>query len=261
MAVNSLNGTSHKIAEQLQECALLLTQKLHDDEYEEASILINNLMAARDRYIFQSVGELTRGLHNAIVNFNVDNTYSQTSEENEIKDASNRLNYVIELTQNAANKTMDMVEESAPIANDLAEKATELKARWIKLRNREMNVDDFRSMCILMDDFFDYMDKGTHQLNTNLQNIILEQGFQDLTGQVLKKVITMVADVEASLVSLVRIAAEVENITGIKNEDVNENDKNNKDIEAQGPLMNAEQREDVVCGQDDVDDLLSSLGF
>jgi chemotaxis protein CheZ len=32
-------------------------------------------------------------------------------------------------------------------------------------------------------------------------------------------------------------------------------------IEAEGPIMNPQTRSDVVNGQDDVDDLLSSLGF
>lgn len=261
MTASASSQKSNDIAEQLQACASVLTQKLHDNNYEEASVLINDLMKARDQYIFQSVGELTRGLHSAIVNFDVDAQRDKSEESGEIKNASNRLNYVIELTQNAANKTMDMVEESAPIANDLALKATELKQRWMKLRNREMGVDDFKLMCRSMDDFFDYMDKGTNQLNENLQNIILEQGFQDLTGQALKKVILMISDVEQSLVSLVRIAAQVEDITGITSDEEPKAQEKEKDIEAQGPIMNAEARDDVVSGQDDVDDLLSSLGF
>ncbi|HCL13495.1 MAG TPA: protein phosphatase, partial [Alteromonas sp.] len=34
-----------------------------------------------------------------------------------------------------------------------------------------------------------------------------------------------------------------------------------KAIVAEGPIIDAESRDDVVSGQDDVDDLLSSLGF
>ena len=101
--------------------------------------------------------------------------------------------------------------------------------------------------------------EGTDALNQNLQAIILEQGFQDLTGQVLKKVIGLITDVEKELVHLVRIAGQVEEVTGIATERKLPEQKTGKSVGAEGPQIHA--RADVVTGQDDVDDLLSSLGF
>ena len=68
------------------------------------------------------------------------------------------------------------------------------------------------------------------------------------------------SDVENNLVSLVRIAAQVESVVGIKPEEVRDQAKE-RDIEEEGPQVKAEEREDVVNSQDEVDDLLSSLGF
>ena len=122
----STSDTTSDMIEELRECAVLLTEKLQGDQYEEASELIEKVTQCRDKHIFQSIGKLTRGLHNAIVNFNVDGgsqAKSANVDDCEFHDASNRLNYVIELTQNAAEKTMDMVEEAAPMSLGLAQEA------------------------------------------------------------------------------------------------------------------------------------------
>lgn len=249
--------------EELRQCASLLTEKLQGDKYEEASALIEKVMECRDQHIFQSIGKLTRGLHDAIVNFNVDSGKCDTEnvQECNFNDASNRLNYVIELTQNAAEKTMDMVEEAAPISLSLSQEASLLKTEWARLRNREMTPEEFRVFHKRLDDFFDVTDASTTKLNENLQNIILEQGFQDLTGQVLKRVISLVSEVESNLVSLVRIAGQVESVVGIKPEEVKKQAEKKADIIGEGPQVKADEREDVVSSQDEVDDLLSSLGF
>jgi chemotaxis protein CheZ len=253
------------VIQELRDCASLLSEKLQSDNYEEASVLINSLTENRDKHIFQSVGKLTRGLHSAIVNFNVDgdkcNIEQAANNECELNDASSRLEYVINLTQQAADKTMDMVEACTPISMDLGQEASSLKKEWGRLKSREMSADEFRDLYKRLDIFFEQLDVGTNQLSENLQNIILEQGFQDLTGQVLKKVIGLVTEVESSLVSLVRIAGQVEDVVGIETDKEVESQEGGPDIAGEGPQHKANQREDVVNGQDDVDDLLSSLGF
>lgn len=251
---------------ELQDCAKLLIDKLQSDHYEEASKLIHSMMEVRDRHVFQSVGKLTRGLHDAIINFHVDADLDKeppSIESSDVKDATDRLSYVIELTQQAADKTMDMVEASAPIAMNLGQEASCLRDEWARLKRREMTPDEFRQLYQRMDEFLGQMDTGTEQLNKNLQDIILEQGFQDLTGQVLKRVIGLIGDVERDLVSLVRIAGQVEEVTGLTIAADTEGEATviNTSAEAEGPQIHADIREDVVSGQDEVDDLLSSLGF
>jgi chemotaxis protein CheZ len=267
MASDIQTSVNYEFVVELKECAKLLADKLQSNEFEDASILIQTITQARDRHIFQSVGRLTRGLHNAIVNFNVDADLSKEPpriQTSDIHDASSRLNYVIELTQRAAEKTMDMVDEAAPIAMNLGQEASSLRDEWARLKRREMTLDEFKQLYDRMDNFLGHMVTGTGQLNKNLQDIVLEQGFQDLTGQVLKRVIGLINEVEKDLVSLVRIAGQVEEITGLANEgDTLAHDQEiiqKRKTEAEGPQINKE-RADVVAGQDEVDDLLSSLGF
>lgn len=249
---------------ELQDCAKLLIEKLENDSFQDASNLICTMIEARDKHIFSSVGKLTRGLHDAIVNFHVDGDLSSEPpniESSEIHDATDRLNYVINLTQQAADKTMDMVEASAPIAMNLGQEATSLRDDWMRLRRREMSKEEFSELYLRMDEFLQQMCDGTNQLNQNMQTIVLEQGFQDLTGQVLKRVITLVHDVESELVKLVRVASQVEQITGLVVTEAKVKKSTGLDSTAEGPQIHADKRGDVVKGQDEVDDLLSSLGF
>ena len=257
---------------ELRECASLLLEKLQGDDYQEASKMIANLNEARDSTIFQCVGELTRALHESIKNFNIPGGEQALSQQgyaeercSELNDASSGLEYVLTLTKNAADKTMDMVEECAPISNELGQEASSLKQEWAKLRNREMSPDEFRALYKRLDIYFEALDAGTNKINENMQNIILEQGFQDLTGQVLKKVINLVTDVESNLVSLMRIAGQVESVVGIDVEKYTNDDKASKktgaDTVGEGPQYNSNKRSDVIDSQDNVDDLLSSLGF
>ena len=251
---------------QLQQSSSQLVEKLQNNDFDEATALIHNLVEARDNHIFTSVGKLTRALHSAIVNFHVDvDLESEPPEVNtsEIRDASDRLHYVIDLTQKAADSTMDKVEAIAPVAAHLGSEASRIREEWSRLKRREMNKSEFQALYGQVEGFLGEMDKGTKELNSSLQEIILEQGYQDLTGQVLKKVIGLISDVEKELVNLMRIAGQVEKVTGFSTEGEPAAPKAaaSRNIKGEGPQIHADKRDDVVSGQDDVDDLLSSLGF
>ncbi|OUS40267.1 protein phosphatase, partial [Oleispira antarctica] len=91
----------------------------------------------------------------------------------------------------------------------------------------------------------------------------MAQDFQDLTGQVIQRVTKLVAEVETRLVDLVAMAGEVDRITGISHGESHQNEppqEEDKKIIAEGPQIDT-SIDGVVDGQDDVDDLLSSLGF
>lgn len=263
METNTPGHDTEQFQIELQQSAKQLVDKLQSDKFEEASDLIHQMMGARDKHIFRSVGQLTRALHSAIVNFHVDAVVDDQgdSQVSEIRDASDRLNYVITLTQQAADKTMDKVEACAPIAMNLGQEAHRLKDEWARLKQRQMTKNEFIGLYTEVDTFLGQLGDGTDQLNKSLQDILLEQGFQDLTGQVLKKVIGLITDVERELVGLLRIAEQVEQVTGLADGEDQATEAVADNIVAEGPQIHAEKRNDVVSGQDDVDDLLSSLGF
>ena len=145
-----------------------------------------------------------------------------------------------------------------PIAADLKTEAHGLRNEWHKLGRRQLTPEEFRQLYKRMDKFLNDLTQKSDQVHDNLSEILLAQGYQDLTGQLIQKVTTLVREVEENLVRLVKMAGRVDQITGIQHEfsfagtDVSK---------GEGPQLKKDERSDVVSSQDDVDDLLSSLGF
>ena len=80
----------------------------------------------------------------------------------------------------------------------------------------------------------------------------MAQGFQDLTGQIISRVITLVQDVEEGLVGLIRMTGQKMHAPGAAEKDKR---KDGPDIEAVGPAVPGVDKGDIVNSQDDVDDL------
>lgn len=235
-----------------------LKERIDNGDISGALGIISELNETRDKTLYQEVGRLTRSLHESIRNFHIDaSSEAAQNDLSTIEDASDRLAYVVDMTNKAANKTLDLVEETMPYASGISEEAKKLKADWSRLQRKEMKPDEFRTLTATMGTFLSKLCEDSDKVNNNLTQILLAQDFQDLTGQVIQRVTGLVKDVEVNLVNLVRMAGKVDQITGT----VHEIEKQETGIEGEGPQLQAEQREDVVSGQDDVDDLLSSLGF
>lgn len=248
----------------LKKHALELVSSLEKGRFGDAVQMIHELNQTRDRGLYHEVGKLTRELHNAIVNFQIDPTMPQAEEVSQITDATERLNYVVKMTEGAANRTMDLVEESAPLVHELSDQAQALSTDWGRFMRREVGAEEFRDLARRVDGFLTHSAEGTARLSSNLNDILLAQDFQDLTGQVIKRVTQLVTEVESNLLKLVLMASQVDRFAGIEH--------NHQELRAEilaekepshgeGPQINADKREDVMSSQDGVDDLLSSLGF
>ena len=257
--VERSNERLNEFERALSEQANALLEHVQRGDFSSAVQVISELNETRDRTLYQEVGRLTRTLHEAIRNFHIDAGGTQASAElSQIADASDRLSYVIELTHKAANRTMDLVEGTMPIANSISADASALKQDWERLRRRELAPEEFRDLYRRMDVFLGDLAARSDQLSSNLSDILLAQDYQDLTGQVIQKVTSLVNDVESNLVNLVVMAGQVDKIAGTRHE----LDPIEKDASAgYGPQIKPEKSADVVASQDDVDDLLSSLGF
>ena len=144
------------------------------------------------------------------------------------------------------------------MAHAMRDEAVELRDEWQRLRRREMAPAEFRELYGRIDKFFAAMTTDSDILYNSLSEILLAQDFQDLTGQVIHKVTALVKEVEENLLSLVVMASHVDQLTGTVHEIEEKEESAEKGV---GPQIKADEREDVVSGQDGVDDLLSSLGF
>ena len=249
-------------AQQLVDC-------LEQGRFEEAVMMIHQLNQARDRGLYQEVGKLTRELHSAILRLELDSR-GGAGEPSPIGDATDRLSYVVQMTEKAANRTMDLVETCVPLVNQLGDEARSLSADWQRFMRRELDAEAFRELVPRIERFLASSASDGAQLSHNLHEIMLAQDFQDLTGQVIKRVTGLIAELEGNLLNLVLMAGQVERFAGIRHdhaelraEQLGQQAQRDEKAASrgEGPQLHADKREDVVAGQDDVDDLLSSLGF
>ncbi|PWI35090.1 protein phosphatase [Vibrio albus] len=235
------------------EQAKQMVELLENGQQDEANEIVQSLLLGKDNPMLQEVGHLTRHLHDALDQFKNDPRMSEIARE-EIPDARDRLEYVIMKTETAANRTMDAVESSLPIADNLHECLLQVRPAWNELMRGRLALAEFKALCHEIERLLVQVEGDSTELRTQLTDILMAQDFQDLTGQIISRVIKLVREVEERLVDIVTAF-------GVEQPDIPSEEARKASTEAEGPIMNPHEREDAVSSQDDVDDLLSSLGF
>ena len=237
--------------------ARTLVTELEAGNENAAGGLIEELSRMREQTLFQELGKMTRQLHDSLSSFALDSRM-QSMAESDIPDAKARLNHVINMTEESANRTLSAVEGTLPIAEQLQDQANILHEKWDRFRNKDMNVEEFRGMSQEIGDFLDLTTTHASQIHGNLSEVMMAQGFQDLTGQIIRRVITLVTEMEDNLVELIRLSGDAE--AGMQNSgDAETTEDMMQGIGPQVPGVSDDGGS--VSGQDEVDDLLSSLGF
>ena len=230
------------------EQARQLVAFLEQGAQEEADQLITEMCSCTSSPLFERVGQLTRQLHDSLADFQLDSRIQSMARE-DIPDARERLNYVITMTDQAANRTMDAVEASLPIADSISGRLQEVMPGWNALMDRKLALGEFKVLCHRLDGLLKHTADDADQLRSSLTDILMAQDFQDLTGQVIKKVVGLAEDIESQLMGILIETIPEEKRTPSVGSLLN------------GPVINADGRFDVVVGQRQVDDLLDSLGF
>jgi chemotaxis protein CheZ len=249
------------------EQAKQLVVYLEQGDQEKADQLILDAANKEQSELFAEVGKLTRQLHESLKSFELDTRLSDLTTE-AIPDAKKRLNYVMEMTEDAANKTMDAIEASLPLTQQLGDEISQIKPTWDRLMSRNIQLGEFKTLCHDLDRFMQGSKTRTDELQSLMTNVLMAQDYQDLTGQVIRRVIELVREVEDSLIHMLTVFGTTDEQPRQENKLVSDEldvQSTEIDIEAisgpEGPILDADTRDDVVSGQDEVDDLLSSLGF
>ncbi|MDN2662853.1 protein phosphatase CheZ [Psychromonas sp. 14N.309.X.WAT.B.A12] len=241
--------------------AKALVAHLEADQIEDANKIVESVkhFNTTESVLFGQVGELTRELHEALLSFHNDTRLLDLAGH-DLPDAKNRLNYVIEMTDKAANTTMDAIDHCLPVTDKLINDLDEVMPSWSNLMTRDLALGEFKLMCHSVDDFLNYSKQSANQLRDKLTEILMAQEFQDLTGQIINRVIELVQEIESKLVVILKVCSKQSELdSSVEKQSSVKETKNT--IKTEGPIIDAESRTDVVNGQDDVDDLLSSLGF
>jgi chemotaxis protein CheZ len=163
--------------------------------------------------------------------------------------ARDRLAYVATLTEQAATRALNAIEAAQPIQDKLEKESERLSGEWNKLFEQKLSVDEFKALVDTTRAYLGDVPKQTRSTNGHLLEIMMAQDFQDLTGQVIKKITELAQNMEQQLVNLL-----VDMVPADKRSEIDTGLLN-------GPVVNAATSGDVVTSQDQVDDLLGSLGF
>ncbi len=219
----------------------------NDDQEAPASVpFVGDVNNPSDKVINQ-IGHLTRSLHDSLRELGYDKNLEKAAST--IPDARDRLNYVATLTQQAAEKVLNATEAAQPVVEKIEVESQRLGREWQKLLDKQLDVDQFKNLVLQTHAFLVDVPKQTKVTNGYLMDIMMAQDFQDLTGQVIKKIVDVTQQMEKHLVELL-----VEYPPSTANPDAYAGLLN-------GPVVNAAGRTDVVTSQDQVDDLLESMGF
>jgi chemotaxis protein CheZ len=169
----------------------------------------------------------------------------------EVPDARKRLTHVVKLTDEAAHRTMDLVDSCGPLVDEAARGSALLLESWDSYGDRGLAIASLWPERAAM--FLERTRSDSEALRSNLSNLLMAQGYQDITGQIIRSVISLVDELEQVLGKLVKIAEGTE-VTSIVRMPAQPSWEHGL-----GPQVAGLESHDAVSGQDDIDALLSQM--
>jgi len=200
--------------------------------------------------MFERLGGIVRLLHDSLRELGYDKALNEASSQ--IVDAQDRLEYVATLTEQAANKVLNTLDEGMPAQDLLSKQAKDMETRWADLFEGKLSLDEFKALAGDSRQFAAQVGVATESEKARLLEIMMAQDFQDITGQLIKKVVKITQTVEGELAQLLRDNAPA---------DVKEKLAQKAQPAAPEPLMQGPSVPEAALNQDNVDDLLADLGF
>ena len=236
--------------QQLRPAVDKLSRAALEEDREAFESALDQVTAFRERRLFQDVGKLARELHEALNATAADGRIAEIARS-EFPDARGRLDQVIAMTENSAHKTMDMAEQAIPEIDSMIELNRDLAQRWSRFRERQLAEEEIRALIRDASKHFSAVDEKSTRLRGWLNEILMAQDFQDLCGQEIRKVSVLVQNVELMLINMIRAPLPKSSDSG----DIGDSDDG---AQPQSPSLASD---DEQLGQDEADDILSSLGF
>jgi chemotaxis protein CheZ len=198
--------------------------------------------------MFSHIGQITRKLHDTLRELGLDKSLESAAAS--IPDARDRLSYVATMTEQAAERTLNALDVAKPLQDSITDNSKLLSMQWDKFYKRELSVDDFKKLVEQTHSHLKTTAQQSEQVSAQMLEIMMAQDFQDLTGQVIKRVLSMAKDMESHLLDFLLMFSPQGAVA--KTDDASL---------LNGPVVSTEGRTDIVTNQEQVDDLLESLGF
>jgi len=201
---------------------------------------------AQGEELVQRIGQLTRMLRENMRELGLDKEIERAAEA--IPDARDRLSYVATMTEQAAERALNAIDRAQPLQDAIGRGAEELDKRWAEWFAEPKELDEARDLVKQTRAYLADVPDKTQATHKELLDIMMAQDFQDLTGQVIMKMLGVIGAIETELVQVL-----IDNVPQERREETRSL--------LNGPTIKPEGKADVVTNQDQVDDLLASLGF
>jgi chemotaxis protein CheZ len=207
-----------------------------------SSVQTSNTLAPGD--FLTRLGLVAKQLREGLRELGVDQKVSEVAQA--IPDARDRLNYIATATERAATSALNAIDLAKPLCGEIGAGARELDGLWqaAMASGQPPDADVIAATRAYLQD----VPKKAGAVDQQLLAIMMAQDFQDLTGQMIKKLMIMVNQADDGLIKLLRdfapavaTAAEPAAACSLEN----------------GPLINGQG----VSNQQEADDLLASLGL
>jgi chemotaxis protein CheZ len=197
--------------------------------------------------VLSRIGHMTRALHDSLRGLGLDKLIEKAASD--IPDARDRLDYVARLSEEAAKRVLDATDAAGPLQDGIDRSAVDLSRAWQSLLDSGEGPPEWRALAERTIAGMADSRAAVSATKGHLMDIMMAQDFQDLTGQVIKRITGIAQNLEQQLVQMLVDFAPAEIKREFDNGLLN------------GPQINPEGKNEVVADQGQVDDLLDSLGF
>ncbi|MDV5225136.1 protein phosphatase CheZ [Providencia rettgeri] len=195
------------------------------------------------KQVITRIGTLMRTLRESMRELGLEKSVQQAVAS--IPDGKDRLRYIAQMTAQAAEKTLNGIDVMKPLQVKMHADATALQLQWKNVDSEKITPELHQSTQAFLRQVID----DSNTTKAELLEIMMAQDFQDLTGQVIKKMMEVVEEAEKQLLALL-----------MENTPPEMRVKQQNDSLLNGPQINKEGV-NVMASQSQVDDLLDELGF
>ncbi|WP_245735246.1 protein phosphatase CheZ [Thermodesulforhabdus norvegica] len=219
-------------------------------DLELAGETLNRLSRNQGQHeLYNELGSIARKLHEALKNLGAAlDPQIKEFVEDKLPDSGHRLEHILKITENAANITLDRLENLQSRRSSVDKVIKELEEAILFLyplgEKAESQLEGIRMRIEKIKDLLG-------EDREDFTQILTAQDFQDLTGQIIMKVMNLLTELEQKLVELVETF-------GIRIKGRSKKEKDRTD-ELYGPAH--EKKEGALRSQDEVDALLAEFGF
>jgi chemotaxis protein CheZ len=222
---------------------------------ETTAVVADGADEHENKGMYERLGGIVRLLHDSLRELGYDKALTEASSQ--IVDAQDRLEYVASLTEQAANKVLNTLDDGMPAQDHLSKQAKDMEGRWADLFAGKLSIEQFKALAGDSRSFAQAVSEATEAEKARLLEIMMAQDFQDITGQLIKKVVAITKTVENELTQLLRDSAPAD----VKEKLAQKQAAQEQAQEKPAELMSGPSVPSAAMDQDSVDDLLADLGF